>query len=78
MAWLKDGSLTCDHCKLVFEFPGPQVIVLNAARAHGWHCYRGPSLTGKELEKHVCEDCMRSPRPKLPKNQALEGQEPLF
>jgi hypothetical protein len=78
MTWLKDGTLACDTCKLVFEYPGPRVIVLNAARAHGWHCYTGPSLSGKLLDTHLCETCVQTPRKRLPKSEALDGQDPLF
>lgn len=77
MGWLKNGELACDGCKLIFDFPGPQVLVINAARAYGWHCYRGPSQTGLPLEKYLCAECAGTARKALVSRPALEGQEPL-
>lgn len=77
MTWEKDGNLKCTGCKLVFEFPGPRVEVMNAARAHGWHCYEGSSFTGNPLVVHLCETCIGTNRTKLAKTEALP-QDTLF
>jgi hypothetical protein len=78
MTWEKDGNLKCGGCRLIFDFPGPRVEVLRAARAHGWHCYEGPSLTGLDLASHLCETCIGSARTRLPKIEVLQPQDPLF
>lgn len=77
MTWMADGNLRCDGCRLIFEFPGPHVEVLYAARAHNWHCYEGPSLTGNDLASHLCEKCIGTARTRLPPVEALP-QDPLF
>jgi hypothetical protein len=60
--WLPTGDLSCDSCPVALEYPGPRVIVLNAARAKGWHVFQGESLTGKPIDTHVCPTCMGTNR----------------
>ncbi len=77
--WLKSGDLACDTCALEFLLPGPRVVVLNAARAKGWHLFQGFSLTGKEIDRHVCSDCMGTNRSSVKsKGQPLDEDVPLF
>jgi hypothetical protein len=80
MGFQNNGSLVCDTpgCKAMIDVPGPQVEVINKARAKGWHCFRGASFTGKALDSYICEQCMRSPRPKLDPVEVLRDQEPMF
>jgi len=42
--------------------PVPRAAVVYAARAHGWHCYQGPSITSKDLDLHVCPECRGTKR----------------
>lgn len=77
--WLKTGDLACDTCASEFLFPGPRVVVLNAARAKGWHLFHGLSLTGKDLDRHVCSDCMGTSRSSVKsKAKPLAEDEALF
>ncbi len=76
--WLKDGSLQCDGCPARLDYPGPRAIVTSAARAHGWHVFKGLSLTGKELDQALCEDCVGSSRAREPKVSRFEEETPLF
>jgi len=80
MTWLKTGELVCDTpgCKLVFEFPGPRVEVVRAARAHGWHIYVGPSLSGKSLDSALCEACVGTARSKMAPVTRFAEEVPLF
>ncbi len=81
MSFQNNGSLICDTpgCKAMIDLAGaPQVEVINRARAAGWHCYRGPSFTGKDLDIYQCKQCMSSPRPKLDPVEVLESQNSLF
>lgn len=76
---MKNGDLACDTCPNILEFPGPHVIVVQAARAHGWHVFEGPSLTGKSISSFLCEDCVGTARSKLPKAPPkLEDDVALF
>lgn len=77
--WRKDGNLGCDTCDAVYEYGGPRVAVLNAARSRGWHLFRGASLTGKTLDSHLCPVCVGSARAALrSKTERLNDEEPLF
>jgi hypothetical protein len=76
--WLKDGDLSCDTCSEVFSHHGPHVIVLNAARGKGWHLFAGASLTGKQLDSHLCPACVGTARSSVTKVQRLVEDEPLF
>lgn len=81
MGWKKKGNdvlLFCDGCKVAFDYPGPRVLVVEAARAHGWHIYRGPSLTNKELDSYLCDECVGTPRTKLPKVEHFQEEIPLW
>lgn len=78
MTWLPNGNLMCSTCNYKFEYPGPHAVVLNAARAHGWHCFNGMSLTLKPIEEHLCEDCIGTARTKLAKRGPMEEDVPLF
>jgi Zn finger protein HypA/HybF involved in hydrogenase expression len=77
--WLASGDLRCDDCPVVLEYPGPHIIVLNAARAKGWHLFQGKSLTGKEMNTHVCPECMGTNR-SVVKSKAvpMDGDAALF
>lgn len=63
--WLKNGDLGCDTCNKVYDFPGPRVMIINNARAHGWHMYDGRTLGGSPFSSHICPDCMGTARSKL-------------
>lgn len=76
--WLKDGSLQCDGCSERFDYPGPRTVVTSAARAHGWHIYRGMSLTGKDLDQALCEGCVGSSRTREPRVSHFDEEMPLF
>jgi hypothetical protein len=77
--WLKTGDLACDTCDVVLEYPGPRRVVLNAARAHGWHCFHGASVTDKMIETHVCSVCIGTNRSAIKsKAQLLDEDIPLF
>jgi hypothetical protein len=77
--WLKNGDLACNTCSLIFNYgEGPRVVVLNAARAKGWHLFKGKSLTGKDLESHLCSDCVGTSRALRAKPQTFEEEVPLF
>lgn len=82
--WLKTGELLCDNepcnAKFSLEQVVPQVLVIAAARIHGWHCYTGPSITNKDLDIHVCPDCMGRLRPPggTSKAKPLKEDVPLF
>lgn len=81
MTFQKNGSLVCDtpECNAMIDVSGPQVEVIQRARAKGWHCYRGPNLQGdKVLDSYICERCMSSPRPKLDPVEVLKSQDSLF
>ena len=80
MSFQKNGSLLCDTegCKALIDVEGPQVEVITMARAKGWHCYRGPSMSGKDIDSYICDRCMKSPRPRLDPVAVLENQDPLF
>lgn len=76
--WLKNGNLACNTCSLIFDHEGPRVVVLNAARAKGWHLFKGKSLTGKDLESHLCADCVGTSRTQRVKPATFEEEVPLF
>lgn len=64
MAWIREpdstqSGLRCDTCSAVLDVAGSSINdILMAARARGWHCFQGISLTGAALETHVCRGCM--------------------
>jgi len=78
LMWLRNGDLACDTCAVKFSYDGPRVIVLNAARAKGWHLFQGESLTGKPIDTHVCPDCIGTSRSIKPKVDRLDEELPLF
>ena len=78
MTWRVGGDLGCNTCDAVLSYPTDTVNLEQIARARGWHCYTGTSMTGKDMDIALCPDCASSPRAKLPKVVALEPQEPLF
>ena len=78
MTWLPSGDLSCNTCKAVLSYPTDTVNLEQIARARGWHCYAGASLTGTDMDIALCPDCASSPRAKLPKVTPLEPQDPLF
>jgi hypothetical protein len=83
MTWItkgrNEGSLACDSCGALFEYPEfPRAAVLQLARAHGWHAFKGQSLTGKDLDSHLCETCVGSNRSRQPKPAHLDGEVPLW
>ena len=60
MTWILAEDIECDlKCGSRFMERGSRHSTVQAARAMGWHCYVGPSLTGKDLEVHVCPECIR-------------------
>lgn len=78
MAWTRDG-VKCDTCVALYEMEGiPRVLLVQRARAKGWHLYRGPSMTGKDLEVSLCPDCIGSPRPIPKKKGPMEDDQPLI
>jgi hypothetical protein len=77
--WLKTGDLACDTCDQTYSYPGPRVVVLNAARAKGWHLFQGESLTGKAIDTHVCPICIGTSRSVVKsKGRPLDEDFPLF
>ncbi len=79
MVWKPNGILKCDSCTLVFDFPGPRVEVVRAARAHGWHIYIGPNVfSTKNIESYVCKQCTDRAAARLPAPKRFEGEIPLF
>lgn len=77
--WLKTGDLACDTCDQQFLNPGPRVVVLNAARAKGWHLFQGESLTGKPIDTHVCPVCIGTSRSSTKSiGKPLENDTALF
>jgi hypothetical protein len=78
VTWLDNGNLACTTCGAVFEYPGSQAAVLNAARAKGWHLFTGQSLTGKDLDNQLCEACIGSAKKKPVKGDVLDEDVPLF
>jgi hypothetical protein len=79
VTWLPDGNLGCSTCNAKFEYGGPQVIVLQSARAHGWHCFEGLSLELKPMTHHVCPDCMGKVKAVTkPKVGVFDEEIPLF
>lgn len=76
--WLKNGDLSCDTCGIVYEYDGPRIVVSNAARSKGWHLFQGASLTGKQIDSHLCPECVGTPRSAPVKVERLEEDEPLF
>jgi uncharacterized protein CbrC (UPF0167 family) len=78
VTWLLNGDLHCSTCPAQFGYGGPHAIVLNAARAHGWHCFAGMSLSLKPLESHLCPDCIGTARAALKKSGPMDEDVPLF
>lgn len=76
--WKADGSLQCDTCDQVLDRPGPRVVVVDAARARGWHIFQGESLTGKDLDSALCPRCVGSNRAARSKPDTFEEEVPLF
>lgn len=76
--WRSDGSLQCDGCPGRFDYPGPRVMLIASARAHGWHIYRGLSLAGNEIDSALCDECAGSPRKREPKVTRFDDEVPLF
>lgn len=82
--WVKTtGQIECDatgcgaRFGLAEEQQQPQAVVIQAARIHGWHCYRGPSITDNELDLHVCARCVGRPEP-APKAKPLDDDVPMI
>lgn len=78
--WLK-GEIRCDTVDCTGKFSvehGPHIISLQLARAHGWHCFQGPSITSKELDLHVCPECMDRNRKSLSTAVPLPGDVPMI
>ena len=78
MTWTDGGDLACNTCGTVLSYPTTTVSLEQIARAKGWHCGSGVTMTGKDYDIALCSDCVGSPRAKLPKVTPLEPQEPLF
>jgi hypothetical protein len=76
--WLKNGDLACNTCDQSFPYDGPRVVVLNAARAKGWHLFQGESLTGKPIDTHICPSCIGTNRSGKAKVERLDKDVPLF
>ena len=82
--WLKaTGQIECDveTCRARFgmaEDVLPQVAIINAARISGWHCFRGPSITDKELDLHVCPTCMNRSKTETSKAKPLPQDVPML
>lgn len=78
MVWLRNGDLQCDTCDQVFESLGPRVAHIDAARAKGWHVFRGSSVTGKDLDTALCPNCIGTNRSAVKKPPRFSEEEPLF
>lgn len=78
MAWLDGGILSCDTCGTTLSYPVNTVALEQMARAKGWHCWSGRSMTDKDIDVALCPECVGTPRTKLRKVEHLEPQEPLF
>ena len=77
MTWLKDGRVRCDnHLTVVYDYPGPRRLLIDAARAHGWVIHESETIGGKELCMHLCPRCAERKREKL--TSELPGQLSLF
>ena len=78
--WLPSGNLACDTCPAKFDWNigASQEAVINAARTRGWHLFTGASLTGKDLEQHLCPACVGTNRGSVPKAERLVEDQPLF
>jgi hypothetical protein len=73
--WIKAEDLECDyHCGTRFMDRGSRHQTVESARAMGWHCYHGPSQTGKPLIVHICPSCIGL---KAPKSEGGEDVEQL-
>lgn len=78
MSWVDGGDLACDTCGAVLSYPVNTVLLEQMARAKGWHCWSGSSMTGKDIDTALCPDCVGTSRTKLSKVEHLEPQDPLF
>ena len=82
MSWDRGAVLHCDtkNCLgKVDVMDQNRAVTLAYARAHGWRCYDGRSLTGKEIVSHICPTCGGTPRSKLPESPPkLDQDVPLF
>ncbi len=82
--WLKTtGQLECDveTCGARFgmaEDVLPQAAIITAARIHGWHCFRGPSITDKELDLHVCPRCVDRRKTETSRAPVLKDDVPMI
>lgn len=78
MAWHTSGAILCDTCPAKLDVPGPHAAVVMYARAHGWHCYNGTTLSGDRVERHLCETCIGAARQRLAPRGPMEDDVPLF
>lgn len=83
--WVRqNGHIECDveTCGARFGLdavgPAPEAIVIHAARAQGWHCYRGPSITSKDLDLHICPRCLDIRRGGPSRAEPLPDDVPMF
>lgn len=71
-------DLYCDRfsaCESKILDRGPDTE--SAARAKGWHIWRGQTMGGKDQEVHLCHKCVESGRRMLKTAEALPGQYPI-
>jgi hypothetical protein len=63
--WIKAEDLECDYrCGSRFMDRGDRHSTVQAARAMGWRCFLGISLTKKDIEVHICPMCIDRKRAK--------------
>lgn len=49
-----------------------------AARIHGWRIFHGPLEGGLVVNWTLCPACVGGGRPRIPKAERLDGEQPLF
>lgn len=65
MTWILAEDIECDlKCGSRFMERGSRHSTVQAARAMGWHCYVGKSLTDKDLEVQICPECIQKKKAK--------------
>lgn len=65
-----------DGCHGVYLDLGGGTPTDEHLRARGWHVWRGTTHSGFYTEVRLCNHCVGSTRPEVPK--VLEGQQELF
>lgn len=72
-------DLVCDTCPKRYPYADTPAGTRERARVAGWRVFRGPSLTGKELDKVTCPACFKAGGEKRPSGTVvLADQEELL